>query len=405
MTKSISRILNLPFYPWLVGIYPVLHLYSENLGLVIDHEVVIVMALMLATTSIAFFVIKLILRNAHRSAFVVAICSVFSSLSGHVYELAFSTIPLNTWTWIVGIALGVTLLLLHMRVTAGLFKRSTLPINLISLALVVMSAVTIAAGVLTRPKIEFGDDLINLANASDQKIDKVNSSPTHPDVYYIVPDGYPNDRWLSEAMNYDNSEFTRALEARGFAVVDHAKSNYGATLLSMASVLNMRYYADNGSQFNNLDYLRLSIAGNEVARQVLRRGYTFVQLLSGYLFPSPIADINLDFTNAGPVDVSVRKDNLSTAIVDGTQFMNTRTIDIGQFHQQSFIKAYVDTSLLRVLSPDIEAVLNRAELRQYPLLAPERFLATIVEIESIVAMPEATFTMVHLMKPHEPVNS
>ena len=68
MTKSISRILNLPFYPWLVGIYPVLHLYSENLGLVIDHEVVIVAALMLATTSIAFLV-TLILRNEHKSAF------------------------------------------------------------------------------------------------------------------------------------------------------------------------------------------------------------------------------------------------------------------------------------------------------------------------------------------------
>ena len=340
MTKSISRILNLPFYPWLVGIYPILHLYSENLGLVIDHEVVIVLLLMLATTSIAFLVTKLILGNAHKSAFFVAVCSVFSSLSGHVYELAFSTIPLNSWTWIVGIALGVTLLLLHTRVTAGLFKRSTLPINLISLALVVMSAVTIAAGVLTRPKIEFGDDLISLANASDQKIDKVNDSPTHPDIYYIVPDGYPNDRWLSEAMNYDNSEFTRALEARGFVVVDHAKSNYGATLLSMASVLNMRYYADNRSQFNNLDYLRLSIADNVISRQLLLRGYTFVQLLSGYLFPSPIADINRDFTPKGTVDFEFGLDDFSSEIWRHSHEIEGSSAKIGS-HCQAIIPSTV----------------------------------------------------------------
>ena len=32
----------------------------------------------------------------------------------------------------------------------------------------------------------------------------------------------------------------------------------------------------------------------------------------------------------------------------------------------------------------------------------QRFLATIDEVESIVSMPEATFAIIHLMKPHRP---
>ena len=37
---------------------------------------------------------------------------------------------------------------------------------------------------------------------------KISDSATHPDIYYIIPDGYPSDAWLEEAMNYDNSYFT-----------------------------------------------------------------------------------------------------------------------------------------------------------------------------------------------------
>lgn len=39
----------------------------------------------------------------------------------------------------------------------------------------------------------------------------------------------------------------------------------------------------------------------------------------------------------------------------------------------------------------------------YDLNAPERFLDMLDELDSIVAMPEATFTFVHLLKPHFPV--
>ena len=106
MTKSITRIVNLPFYPWLAGIYPILHLYSENLGLVIDHEVVTVLILMLAATSIAYPAANLLLKDRHKTAVILGICSVFFSLSGHLYELAFATIPLHSWTEIVFIALG-----------------------------------------------------------------------------------------------------------------------------------------------------------------------------------------------------------------------------------------------------------------------------------------------------------
>ena len=39
MLAKISRVLNQPFYFWLVAVYPILYLYTMNFGLVIEREV------------------------------------------------------------------------------------------------------------------------------------------------------------------------------------------------------------------------------------------------------------------------------------------------------------------------------------------------------------------------------
>ena len=50
------------------------------------------------------------------------------------------------------------------------------------------------------------------------------------------------------------------------------------------------------------------------------------------------------------------------------------------------------------------ALIEQDNSGPYGLFAQERFLDTVAEIESVVAMPEATFTLVHLMKPHGPTS-
>ena len=99
-----------------------------------------------------------------------------------------------------------------------------------------------------------------LSQVPETPVQRLTDSASRPDIYYIIPDGYPSDSWLLDAMNYDNSEFTKALEERGFTVVKHTQSNYGATLVSLASILNMQYFDSNPSPYTDLDYLRMSIA-------------------------------------------------------------------------------------------------------------------------------------------------
>ncbi len=402
MLKDKSRILDFPFYLWLIGVFPILHLYSENLSLVIEHEVLAALAWILAATTIAFFIINFLLRNRYKSALLLSICSLFFSLSGHLYDLDLIPITLFGWTVLASLFATLAINMLHRAMPKQLYQALSSTFNLIALAMLIWPTYTIVASEIAMPALD--SDMLSEGSVDNTRTasQKVNDSTTHPDIYFIIPDGYPSDSWLLEAMNYDNSGFTNALEARGFQVIDHAQSNYGATLLSMASVLNMDYFNENTSQNRDLDFLRLSIADSKVARQMIQIGYTYVQFLSGYLLPSPIADINRDFSPRGSLDLIIDQVDNSVEIQLGDDSVHWRSAKLGHFYKQSFLPLYLQTTALRILQSEVLAHLQRDGATPYGLFEQERFLDTIDELELIADMPEATFTIVHLMKPHGP---
>ena len=408
MSESIRRFVHLPFYPWFLSLYPILYVYSENLGLVIEQEVTAILAFVLTGTTIAFVCTNFFLRDRYMTAILIGVSVMYFSVSGHVYGLmlAPSAVHLKAkiivWTLFVLVIAIATIYLLQKYGSTDVFSKATGTFNLIMIALLALPSLTILSDVFWRPSLAFGEPANEESAGRDTAIPKIYDSSTNPDIYYIIPDAYPNDRWLRQVLSYDNSDFSNELKARGFVIAENAQSNYAATLHSLASTLNMQFFATNESSIRDLDYLRLSIAEGEILRYIRGRGYIYVQFLSGYLLPSPFAEINRDFTPNGPIDIKIDQSGLSAAIVDGIQMTGRRTIDIGSTYKQSFITLYLDTTLLRLLSPRI----NQNEIvdayQQYGLFAPERFLDTVDELGAIAAMPEATFTLVHLMKPHGP---
>ena len=408
MLKPLNKLFAFPFYVWLLGLYPILYLYSQNLGLVIDHEVVNVLGWVLTTTTVAFLGINSLLRDRFKTATLIGTAMLFFSLSGHVYILALAPtaehadVEMTVWTQFVLAVSIVALYVVYRTVSSDLSRKATKVINLIMVALLVAPSSAIASDIASRSVLSFKPSKHPASADSDQASPKIKDSPSHPDIYYIIPDGYPGNSWLQENMNYDNSAFTKALESRGFFIADRGRSNYGVTLHSLASTLNMRYLANNDSSMKALEYLRIQIADNEIARRLLERGYTYVQLLSGFLLPSPLADINRDFTPSGIIDIKIYRSDLLATIIDGVQYSKSRTLDLGMTYKQSFINLYFDTTILRVLSSGLLESHFIQPNQPYGLFSPARFLSTIDEVAKIALMPEATFTVVHLMKPHGP---
>ena len=402
MPGSRSKIWRIPLYPWLLGIFPILHLYSANFGSVIDREVPICIFWIMVAASAGFAAINSVLRDRHQTAPIVAIIVLGFSLSGHIRLYLFEGEPDLSWSFAVLISMAIAIDGMRRFSAIVALEQAAFPLNLISTTLILLQVATLVA----RNSETYGDEMATAARidegASVETSARIQDFDQRPDIYYIIPDGYPSDAWLKSEMDFDNSAFTDALEARGFVVASHAQSNYASTLLSLASTLNMRHFNSNPTDMSDKAFLRMSIADNEAARFLKRHGYTYVQLLSGYLFPSPIADINRDFSPAGTVEVRMARGELAATLWDSASSAN---LDAGfrHFHQRSFLAAYFETTLLEILLQQWPNLLQGLHSWSYDMYSPYRFLDTIEELSTIVAMPEATFTLVHLLKPHRPV--
>ncbi len=389
VVRKTRSALKQPFYLWIVGIYPILHLYFENYGLVIDREVPPVTAAALAATTFAFFLTKRFFPDIHTRAFILSIWSLAYSLSGHIYVELIIPRSLTVWTIALVFVCVKLTSLLKRRSFSRRYARLTATLNIIATVMLTLQLAGLASRIAEELRSESIVDAYLAAQSQHPTAAKALDSPELPDIYYIIPDAYPSDAWHLEAMNHDNSAFTEALQALGFQVAAHAQSNYSATYLSLPSTLNMRYIDSNPTNFSHLGYIRLAVNDSAVARELLRRGYTYVQLLSGSIGPSPIADINRDFTSQGPFDIPHAD----------ISFLSEELLSA----KQSFPPLYIDTTLLRAIRSQLAKLLPESDVKQLSDWAPERFLYSLAELESIAQMPEATFTIAHLMKPHNPV--
>ena len=402
--QLLTQPMRFPFYLWIVSVYPILHLYAANFGMVLEHQVALSVAVMLIAATLAYLAAIPFIANPHKIAFYLSIVSLYFSTSGHLYSIFVLPKSLLLWNIASAIVLAAIASAFIRFIPLRSYAQFTTPFNLIAAAFLVLQIITLLADSVAADRYVDANSAFYKARENRPSAEKVMDSPVRPDIYYIIPDGYPSNERLLKDMNFDNSEFTEALRERGFVIAHHAQSNYSSTHHSLATILNMQFFTQNPSELNDLDYLRISIVNSKVAQELLRLGYTYVQFVSGYVLPSPIADINRDFALSGPFDISTENTVVSPTRLQDRQTQRITDIDDKVLFRQPFLPIYIDTTSLRIVRSQLEKLRLSEEYTPYTGKAAQRFLDTVDEVETIVAMPEATFTIIHLMQPHRPVN-
>jgi hypothetical protein len=114
-----------------------------------------------------------------------------------------------------------------------------------------------------------------------------------PDIYYVILDGYGREDVLREIYGIDNSGFLGRLSEMGFFVARDGHANYGQTVLSLASSLNLQYL-DEQIRIWGVDSpdrnLPTEMIHHSLARAFLgARGYRLVNIFSGF-YPTDIPD-------------------------------------------------------------------------------------------------------------------
>lgn len=371
-----------PIYPWLVALYPVLYLFSANMGLVRFSEVWPVALVTLAIVTVVFLALWAILKSETTAGAITGSLAFFFFSYGQVYNLVSQTAllrdiePTFLHLSLILLAMGVLGIAIVATLKQGEnLQELTHTINLTAVVLVALPTGMFGYYMLRH----IGQEPPNLKIEIPPPLEPLEPDAL-PDIYLVILDKYPRRDELIEVMDYDNSEFLSALEDRGFYIADSSLSNYSTTPLSLASLLNMQYL-DSFSDIREGKWghrrIRPWLIDHAVGQALKERGYTYIHISSGWppTGSNPFADINVEFTADGIVYVEK---------VDRASVPNT------------FLPLLLRTTLLRPFLPPLQA---SGILEWYH---PDRTLQTFDTLGNIPDMGEPTFTFIHIIKPHEP---
>jgi hypothetical protein len=292
VNKSIT---DFPIHPFLLGIFPVILLYENNIYQVEITEILLPSFLLISVISIVIFCCYLVHINLNKTALFLSITMFLNFSYMPVRELFINihifTLPrIGYPEYIAAIYIAIFLLSAYFIVrTKKSLTGITKILNLISVIL--FFTVFLYIGSIW---ISSDDYVKNIPTTTGEKNFSGNSLQTSDkDIYYLIPDRYPGAETLQVLYQYDNSPFINNLTKRGFCVINHSRSNYGETILSIPSSLNMQYLNEPLTQ----ERMAKKIENNDVMKFLKNQGYTIVFFRSTYLFTNENQNADIEYND------------------------------------------------------------------------------------------------------------
>lgn len=229
----------MPLYPFLIGIYAVLTLFSENISEVSVNVIWRPLVVLTLCAGILLILLRGFTKDWQKSGLILSYLLLLFLTYGHVYDFL-KGISVDgfhvfrhrylTIIWLVlGISGTILLYLIKSRSSFSLF------VNTMSIIILFFPLYHIGS--------YMSREYVYSSTSETQTISSLHLpvGQQAPDVYFIVLDAYGRADVLWDVFGLDNSGFIRELENIGFYVVPCSQSNYARTRLSVASTLNMDY--------------------------------------------------------------------------------------------------------------------------------------------------------------------
>jgi len=231
-----------PWHTALLAVFPILSLYAANIQYVQISDIWAPIAISLLSIFAFFSLFKLLFKSWIKAGLLASLMSImFFNYGLYQTSMHGSSIPFypkniqfdhNFYKWSCLLLLVIVVWRL-IKTTKPLVKLNSL-LNLFAIVLVSMSTFNISSFYFQRGQAE---DVVEVENATgDEEID-----PNRPNIYYLIMDAYTRQDILKDYFDFDNSEFLDFLKSEGFYVADKSISNYGQTILSIPSSMNMMY--------------------------------------------------------------------------------------------------------------------------------------------------------------------
>lgn len=366
LTEKLRQWFSTPWYFLVFSVYPVFALLSFNIGQVKLENGWRALFMSALFGGLLFLLCLLLTRDAYRAAFLSTLWMALFFSYGHIYITLlekweeFDPAPYMLIGWLVLFVL-FAIWATRPHIT---FRESALPLNVITLGLVVTSLVQISSGAP-----QGSGHYVRARNAPVQELTRPQDPP---DVYYFILDSYARADLIQQSYGYDNTPFLDDLRERGFYVAECSQSNYVRTEISLGSSLNMSYLQDLDPAFSP-ESTRRTVLWDSLKHSTVRynfeeMGYTTIGFATGYAW-NELEDADLFIT---PNSFSVGMTEFEVLFMDTTLARHIRDlgwIDPDQITGQNF---------------------------------RDRTLKVFNSIDDISRMPEPTFAYIHLISPHPP---
>ena len=268
-------------HPILFAIFPAVSIVADHIEFVtFNAELLLLTLIILVAAGAAFLVLSHVWQSTGKAAVGTSLSLIFFFSYGHTFdfltrEFSFAFIQHRHLT-LLWLLLYVVLFVLLFRTRKNL-EMVNRWLTAVGILLLLFSSYSIVQYHLTHQ--EFWQPELSLPSAT-QPVQEL------PDIYYIILDAYANEATLSSYYNFDNRDFLQGLEARGFFVAEHSRSNYALTSLSLSSSLNFSYVneisAHAGEDSQSIAIPMRLTEQNEAGQFLQSRGYQFVFMGSGY---------------------------------------------------------------------------------------------------------------------------
>ena len=218
-------------HPWLFALYPVLFLYTHNMGEVVFLDIVPSLGIVFFIATLLWGAGRIVFRDSGKSAIAVSVIMILFFSYHYIYTMLHN-IGLRGYSigqWKIGV--HTYLLLLCFIIFVIVFwrikrTRQTLSqlsniFNVIAFTLMIIVAVQFfrcsnSFTLTVQPPALQGDMVLAWTPPSD--LDPL------PDIYFIILDGYSRHDVLKSEFDYDNSSFLDYLQRIGFYGVEKSRS-------------------------------------------------------------------------------------------------------------------------------------------------------------------------------------
>ncbi len=279
-------------HTFLFALFPVLSLYSHNVGEVSFSEALQPALALLTLTAIILILFRLIFGNMRKAAILATVFLILSLSYMHVYQS-------TDWA-VAGFKIGrhrnliPAWILLYGCCAFSIWRTQR---NLISVTKILNA---FALFLVIIPLVIIGSHKFKTKNAKwnpsammeiETEEDSLLQSDTLRDIYYIILDRYPNADTLRRVWNFDNTEF--------LDYASQSRSNYLKTAHSLASSLNFQFINFLGDQLgeesNNWLPLFQMLQDYKAQHLLRRKGYKYLHFGSWWVPTSKNKNADINF--------------------------------------------------------------------------------------------------------------